>query len=367
MLEANLGSAHRIDHTDEIEVQKAHDVWAEAEQTYRDASALAAATHGGESTVALSCKLKLMRLLMTMPHGLGVSSVLSKVVSDQATRAAEEPEKVLPELLEMHRRILGPGHAQTCMCALLLARLLSRLHRSGDAECMLRPFEAAAAAAAGHKLQARVATVLGATRCNQGGYADGLANAEDAWGLLHPSVPLQSASEPTNTDETEIMLIAAVALRGLQRYDEAHALLQRLSEAQKRTLGRTNPSTIHSTCEAAAVLCDLGRYDEAEALIRWVLATCQSSFSKGHPYSLCTLNNLALVLKCQGRKAEAETALCAAIHACEREHGETHVLTVLLLRNLCKLLEVRCACCGGATVPCIAMVAGLSSAAASCC
>jgi tetratricopeptide (TPR) repeat protein len=97
----------------------------------------------------------------------------------------------------------------------------------------------------------------------------------------------------------------AVALANAGQSDEAVRLHRETLEARKQSLGEQHPDTLTSVGNLAVALSKLGQHEEAIGLHRELLEVRQLAQGPNHTDVLCTMHNLAVALGMAGQDKEA--------------------------------------------------------------
>jgi tetratricopeptide (TPR) repeat protein len=97
----------------------------------------------------------------------------------------------------------------------------------------------------------------------------------------------------------------AVALADAGQPDEAVRLHRETLEARKQSLGEQHPDTLTAVGNLAVALSKLGQHEEAIGLHRELLEVRQSAQGPNHTDVVCTMHNLAVALGMAGQDKEA--------------------------------------------------------------
>ncbi|BCR87174.1 uncharacterized protein ACHE_31161A [Aspergillus chevalieri] len=199
-----------------------------------------------------------------------------------------EAEKLLVQVMETRKQVLGPEHPDT------LTSMAS----------------------------------LTATYWNQGQWKEakelGIQMMETQKQVLGPEHPDSLAS---------ISNLAAT-YRNQARWKEAEALEVHVMETQKQVLGPEHPSTLISISNLAATYRNQGRWKKAEELEIQVMVTSERVLGPNHPSTLTSISNLAATYRNQGRWKEAEKLEIQVMVTSERVLGPNHPSTLTSISNL---------------------------------
>jgi eukaryotic-like serine/threonine-protein kinase len=105
---------------------------------------------------------------------------------------------------------------------------------------------------------------------------------------------------------TQLMLVMARTYENLGLFSRAHALMERVVQDRRKTLGINNPKTLEATSEMGWVLHREGRDAEAELLIRTTIDAQSRVLGPDNPSTLESKDHLARVLLRQAHYAEVE-------------------------------------------------------------
>ncbi|WP_053749994.1 FxSxx-COOH system tetratricopeptide repeat protein [Streptomyces sp. MMG1533] len=118
--------------------------------------------------------------------------------------------------------------------------------------------------------------------------------------------------------------LVAVALNGMERYEEALPLIEDLLERRRRVLGEEHPDTMSSTHDRGIALGGLGRYAEAHTTLRDVAARRESALGEDHVDALRSVSNYGYTLMQLGRLDEGHQVLTDVLARHRRALNEDH-------------------------------------------
>jgi len=168
---------------------------------------------------------------------------------------------------------------------------------------------------------------LGITAVQQGDYAE-------AERLYRRSIDIQTRTTEDPDAGLDSKAGLAVALREMDRMDEAEALLLDVLERQKRKLGEDHPDTVVTMSNLANLYQTVGRNAESEALNRTILDIRMRIGGEDDPSTLSALNNLANVVASQGHLAEAGELMRRVLASKRRILGPEHPSTLNTMNNV---------------------------------
>lgn len=126
----------------------------------------------------------------------------------------------------------------------------------------------------------------------------------------------------------------AVDLMGLDRYDDAEALLRETVEIQRRVLGDEHPETRRSMNNLANTYRSQGQYDELVALREEILEISRRRFGDEHRETVTAMRFLGGAYCKQNRPDESDMLFLKALEISRRVLGEEDPETNELRANL---------------------------------
>jgi tetratricopeptide (TPR) repeat protein len=255
------------------------------------------------------------RWRMLAPHALylahyvgGLEARLDRSSESQACRSATvagrylfawglygAAESELRAVLDIGRRLAGPGHPDTLATRHQLARVLHERGRHREAETELRAVLEARREKLGDDHQATLST-----------------RNQLAW-----------------------------SLHAQGRDDEAESELRDVVAAKARTLGGDHPDTIVARMDLAEVWHDQGRHDQAETQYLEVLAARRRLLGEEHPKTLNTRADLARIWRERGLLDQAEPEYRAVVEGRRRVLGEDHPATLAVRHDYATVLHAQ--------------------------
>jgi tetratricopeptide (TPR) repeat protein len=195
-------------------------------------------------------------------------------------------------MMEISRRLLGPGHPQT---------LAAREH-------LASAFEAAG------RLDNAVAM-----------HERALADRERVHGPDHPETLGTRAN-------------LARAYREAGRPADAVRLAQRVAAEAEQALGPEDPETLAAQSELARALLTDERFGEAAGILQDILGAQERTLGGLHPDTLATRGNLALAYRGAGQAEKAVALLSKAVEDGEQVLGPAHPETITARAGLASAL-----------------------------
>lgn len=196
-------------------------------------------------------------------------------------------------MMEVSRRLLGPGHPQA-----LAAR-----------DRLAAAFEAAG------RLDNAVAI-----------YERTLADSERAHGPAHPKTVVTRAN-------------LARLYRAAGRAQDAVRLAQRVAAESEQALGPGNPNTLAAQRELGHALLTGERFREAAAVFEQILSVQEQTLGLLHPDTLATRGDLGLAYRGTGENKDAIALLSKTLEDRERVLGPGHFDTITARASLASVLR----------------------------
>jgi serine/threonine protein kinase/Flp pilus assembly protein TadD len=134
--------------------------------------------------------------------------------------------------------------------------------------------------------------------------------------------------------QAQMMDVMGQVYRDLGLYGRAQALLTRVVDIRRGTLGATHPQTLSAMDELGGVLNRGGHIADAEKLQRETLDIERRVLGPEHPDTLRSISNLGDILYRAGRSQEAESMQREALDIQRRVLGSEHPDTLRSMSNL---------------------------------
>ncbi|KAK2753243.1 hypothetical protein FQN54_007934 [Arachnomyces sp. PD_36] len=147
-------------------------------------------------------------------------------------------------------------------------------------------------------------------------------------------------SEDISFENLARMAGLAVTLLGVDRLDEAEAIITLVDEELKQRFG-VRPSELWMCCDIAKTYSQLGWLEEAESLLLDELETGERTFSEDHYLVLMGKSELVRVYRQQRRLCDAETLALTTIQKLEVSRGSEHPEMVYTLWELAQVYELQ--------------------------
>jgi len=132
-----------------------------------------------------------------------------------------------------------------------------------------------------------------------------------------------------------------IFLENQGEYKEAHGLIGRALDLDRKVQGEEHPDTATSVNNLAFLYARQGRYAEAEPLYEQGLAIRRKVLGEEHPDTVGSVNNLAGLYESQGRYAEAEPLYKQALMISVKVLGKEHPTTLTIAKNYAYFLEMK--------------------------
>lgn len=207
--------------------------------------------------------------------------------------AQAEPQML--RALDLRRRALGDGHADTLHTMQTLADLYQREGKYDAGEAMARDLIAA---------ERRL----------------GRANGKEAIAAM--------------------ITLADIAGQGRADYVRAESLNRQVLAVEQRVLGESDRLTLATMNNLAAVLTREAKYAQAEEWYRQLIAAKRRVLGADHPDTLASMNGLGVLYRNEGKYAEAEAALKPALEGRRRAEGPEHRDTLASMNGLGLLYSI---------------------------
>ena len=147
-----------------------------------------------------------------------------------------------------------------------------------------------------------------------------------------------------DTTLIESLLLKALVLRRLGRYDKAEAISQELLEsleAPENPLDSNQNIKLKVLNSLASALEEQGRYKEAEGHCQLVLELAKKNLGEENVWTLTYMNNLAIILQRQGKYKSAEDMHQQELNLSKRIYGEKDVATLKSMSSLAVAMKAQ--------------------------
>ena len=224
---------------------------------------------------------------------------------------------ILPPVIEIRQRLLGPENPDTLRSRNNLAGAFHALGRDSEAEAEHRAILEIRQRVPGSEQEETLASRnnLALTLYAQRKFAEAGAEYRAVAAVRTRTLG------PEHPETLGSRYSLAVALRAEGKLAEAEAEQRAIFAIRTRVLGAEHPDTLASRNCAALLLGDLGRYAEAEAEHRALIDIAGRIVGPDDPDTLMSRSNLALALLPQGKADEAEVQQRIVLEARERILG----------------------------------------------
>lgn len=246
-----------------------------------------------------------------------------------------EAEKWLRETVDGRRRLLGENHRDTLTSKSRLAALLDSEGHFSDAEKINREVREIAKRVFGPEdLVTRDASRLlavdlayeGKSAESEKEFREVLAMDRRAYGAGHPKVLKDEAN------------LGAI-LQHERRYSEAEKVYTEALQAERRVLGPEHPDTLMLMGNLGQTLTHEERYPEAVKLLREVLEAKRKKLGPENRSTLVTAGNFAEALTLANQYGEAEELTRETLSTEQRILGPKHSDTLTTMEGLGDLLK----------------------------
>ncbi|PYH28818.1 uncharacterized protein BO87DRAFT_401923 [Aspergillus neoniger CBS 115656] len=139
---------------------------------------------------------------------------------------------------------------------------------------------------------------------------------------------------PEHPDTLSSMNNVALIYGNQGQWKEAEELQVQLLELRERVLGPEHPDTLSSMNNLASIYRNKGRWKKAQELGVQVMKLCKRVLGPQNPDTLSSMNNLASIYGNQGRWKEAEDLQVQLLELRERVLGPEHPDTLTSMNNL---------------------------------
>lgn len=255
------------------------------------------------------------------PYTLGCLWMLSEsLIRWGGAGHLAEAEKLLIELLEARRRMLGREHPNTLATHVGLGAVLHDQRKLAESEATLREGLEISVASHGREkaitidfLKALALTLSDAKKYDESNtlYAECLGLMERSLGVEHFSY----------LHVAEAYAYSLIEQGGATRLAEAETILRRTVETLQRVGGPTHPETIEAILTLGTALKNQGKLEEAEQLILQAYGEQRSSRAGDHSEVALAMSMLGDLRLRQGRAQEAEKLLMDALDMRVRLYG----------------------------------------------
>ena len=327
-------------------------------------------------------ELETLKQLSALPEAGRVEYRKTYVLSDEVGelwKQARYADALRPaeQVLDIYRRLLGPGHTYVAVAANQYGLLLYRAGRYADAAKQYREALGIVLKVVGEDSPGTAALygnlALSLERQGKYGEARPLLEADlriiiRLRGEKHPSTAVVYNNLAGNLEQearfrdaealhrkAEAIFHAAgdeesnrlattcnnlaLNLQHQGRYGEALPLYEEAIEIRLKVLGADHPDTGEVYMNFATLREAQGDIAEAEALYRETLRTYRKAYGPDHPYTAWVLNNLGVNLDKQWKQAEAEERLREALTIMLRAPADESRAVAVMSNNLASCLR----------------------------
>ncbi|RDH13945.1 TPR-like protein [Aspergillus niger ATCC 13496] len=256
-----------------------------------------------------------------------MQNVCSCLYSDGRWKEAEELQV---QVLEAHKRVLGPEHPSTLISMSNLAstyRNQGQWKKAEELEVQVLELRKRVLGPE-HPSTLTIMSNLASTYRNQGRWKEAeelevqvLKTHKQVLGPEHPSTLIS-------------MNNLASTYRNQGQWKETEELEVQVLELRKRVLGPEHPSTLISMNNLASTYRNQGQWKETEELEVQVLEAHKRVLGPEHPDTLISMNNLACTYWNQGQWKEAEELEVQVLELRKRVLGPEHPDTLTIMSNL---------------------------------
>lgn len=277
--------------------------------------------------------------LETLRLGIDIGHFLSF-----AGRGGQTCAAMIAQVAAASERHLGPEHALTFECQLLLARNYLDLGELERAEKLVRAAQASLRKARGaqHEETLNCCMLLAEIRSQRG---DAIEAEMEVERVVQARTSLLGANHPETLASME--RLASYMRRNIDIVgaDEKRARCQAIQEGvvatYKHLFGASDLTTIAATNNLAETLAERERYDEARILGEQTLEATRSVLGDDHPNTIKAMLNLAGSLAALNQTSQAEALESEAVARSARTLGREHLITLTAMHFLSTSLVER--------------------------
>jgi tetratricopeptide (TPR) repeat protein len=233
-------------------------------------------------------------------------------------------------MMEISRRLLGPGHPQTLAARDHLAAAFEAAGRLDNAVAM---HERALADrervhGPGHPQTLGTRANLARAYREAGRAADAVRLAQQV------AAEAEQVLGPGNPETLAAQSELAQALLSDERFDQAAAIFQHILDAQERTLGAHHPDTLAARGDLALAYRAAGQFTNAVALLTETLEDSEGVLGPDHLDTIAARASLAAALRAAGHLKAAVPQYRRTLADRERVQGPDHPDTISARANL---------------------------------
>lgn len=248
----------------------------------------------------------------------------------------EEAEAMLRRALAIVTKAYGPGHPKVARAYGWLAELLRNTGRVAEAdEMMKRSAQVLANLPAASAVEDRVTLLLGRSDAlkNEGRFAEAEADLREALAIGTPALSADHLALATVANNLGLLLI------GSDRPTEAERLFRQALETHLKTVGPNHNLVADNLVNLAGIANARGQAEEALSLSRRALEIYEVSYGKEHPRVAIVVANVAYFLLALRRHDEAENAQRRSVQVSEKCFGAESAEVATRLNFLSVILQ----------------------------
>ena len=244
----------------------------------------------------------LRRRVLGEGHAETLSSLANLANALRAEGRLDESEAMHRRVLDSRKRLLGESHPDTLASMTNLANVRREQGAHDEAEHLTRDALASMRRVLGERHADTLATMnnLAAVLGAQGRYEESEALLRELLGLM-----MQAPDWQKNREALGVMNNLGQVLGVMGRNAEAQEWCARALDLRRRALHEDHPDTLASMRSLAQALAAEGKLAEAEALLKSGLPIMRRTLGDAHALTRGTAASLASVLEAQGRTGEA--------------------------------------------------------------
>jgi tetratricopeptide (TPR) repeat protein/tRNA A-37 threonylcarbamoyl transferase component Bud32 len=311
-------------------------------QAYRDVSAAYNNLSGlrarsGKTQEAIDYALQSQRYISSTAPGFTPEDrhyLRARVAEGDAYIFSSQPKKakeVLAEVLEVQRRILPKGDADTLNTMNSLGIATRRMGDPAGAEALYR--EAYQASTAPEDSATKLNLLSNLVQAID--YAGRWAEAEPMYkDLIARQERVLGADHPSTLGSISNLSVCLIDQGKLSGPEGAEAYCRRAVEGLTRRLGANHVDTLLATNNLAKIVQDQGRLDDALVLFERAYEGQKAQLGEDNPQSLVTLANIAVVKSMSGKHEEAVEIQRRVLASQSRTIGAKNLSTLITHNNI---------------------------------
>ena len=236
-----------------------------------------------------------------------------------------ETESLLKRALSIREKSLGPEHPDVAETLGNQAELYRHQGRFAEAEAVNK------------RVVLIVEKALGSEHPRVGLALNNWAIGYELRPLKEAGLSLSAASYPRSlspTADTGRSLVPGETVRGLERYDEAELIAERVVSIYEKAVGPAHPRFALSLNLLGSVYVLQERFAEAEPLFKRALSIREQALGAGHADVGESYANLAELYLRQGRAGEAEPFYQRALAISTKALGPDHIYSGAMIAGL---------------------------------